>query len=98
MKVKNVPKHALYAYVAASVANTTMQLINMIPKTEFHLGWFLVVAWAMITLNWERNQYLSSKLSLSKYFKIKWLDTLIDVIVGNAVFILVLYLAGWLNG
>jgi hypothetical protein len=97
MKVKNIPKHAAYAYVAAALANTTMQLINLVPKTEAYLAWFAVFVFAIITLNWERNQFVAARMNLKLYLKIKWLDTLLDVLVANTVFIGVLYLLGWLS-
>ena len=97
MKVKNIPKHAAYAYVAAALANTTMQLINLVPKTEAYLAWFAVFVFAIITLNWERNQFVAARMSLKLYLKIKWLDTLLDFVVANVIYVVVLYVLGWLS-
>lgn len=41
--------------------------------------------WLIITMAWEYNQYEHSAIR-HKYFKVKWLDTILDLVLGNAGF------------
>lgn len=65
---------------------------------------FAAVVWGFFTLGWERAQFYAATepekgvekklVSPKQYWKTKWLDTIVDLIAGNAPVWLALAAAG----
>lgn len=95
MKITNTWKH-LQGGCCAAVAIVVVNWLLGVMFSDYSggLAGFAAVVWSMFTIGWERAQYweathhsdkVARKLvSPKQYWQTKWLDTIVDLIAGNA--------------
>lgn len=88
-KPTNVRMHLTGGFIAGFVVMIILFNINLAWRVM--AGWLMMIAWFGVTLGWELWQYCKS--NDNSYWRRKWLDTLLDMIAGNAPAI-VMILAG----
>lgn len=100
MKLTNTWKHLQGGCVAAVAIIAVEWLLHIVfDDYSGGLSGWLAVVWGFFTLGWERAQYYkattpdkkadpkapSKKLiSPKQYWQTKWLDTIVDIVAGNA--------------
>ena len=95
MKLTNTIKHLAVGCVAAVVIVVAEWLLHIVfDDYSGGLSGWLAVVWAFFTLGWERAQFYAATepekgvekklVSPKQYLKTKWLDTIVDLIAGNA--------------
>lgn len=80
MKLTNTWKHALVGLVAGLVLTLITWLLQMVLTGSYAV--FFIMAFALVTVVWEFNQ------------KGRLLDSIVDIIAGNAMFILPFWIFG----
>ncbi len=95
MKLTNTWKHIQGGCVAA-VAIVVVEWLLHIVFDDYSggLSGWLAVVWGFFTLGWERAQFYAATepekgaekklMSPRQYWKTKWLDTIVDLVAGNA--------------
>ena len=105
MKLTNTWKHLQGGCVAAVAIIAVEWLLHIVfDDYSGGLSGWLAVVWGFFTLGWERAQFYAARepekgvekqlISPSQYWKTKWLDTIVDLIAGNAPVWLILAAAG----
>lgn len=80
MKLTNTWKHALVGLVSGLVLTLITWLLQMVLTGSYAI--FFIMAFALVTVVWEVNQ------------KGRLLDSIVDIIAGNAMFILPFWIFG----
>jgi hypothetical protein len=103
MKLTNTLKHLQVGCVAAVIIVVLEWAIGLaFSDYSGGIAGFAAVVWGLLTLNYERNQFMAATepskklMSWKQYLKLKWLDTIVDLIAGNAPVWLMLAAAGLL--
>ena len=105
MKLTNTIKHLAVGCMAGAAILIGNWLIGLIfSDYPGGLAGWLAVVWGFFTLGWERAQFYAATepekgvekklLSPKQYWQTKWLDTIVDLIAGNAPVWLMLAAAG----
>lgn len=105
MKLTNTWKHLQGGCVAAVAIIAVEWLLHIVfDDYSGGLSGWLAVVWGFFTLGWERAQFYAATepekdvekklMSPRQYWKTKWLDTIVDLIAGNAPVWLALAAAG----
>ena len=84
-KPTNLINHMLVGIAAAFVG---AMLRPDSPDAKLRYAIVSSVVWALITVAWEVWQWRKSKMSLRTYWQRKGVDTVLDLLVGNAAFLL----------
>ena len=85
MKISNTKKHffgGLFAGIGVAI------ILHLTNHTD--VVYAVAICWAMITILFELAQLLFSGKRASYYFQEKWLDSLVDIIAGNAGYWLIM--------
>lgn len=101
MKITNTWKH-LQGGCCAAVAIVVVNWLLGVMFSDYSggLAGFAAVVWSMFTIGWERSQFYKATepkkklMTPAQYLKAKWLDTIVDLIAGNAPVWLILAAAG----
>ena len=95
MKLTNTIKHLAVGCMAGAAILIGNWLIGLI-FSDYGGGFagFFAVVWGFFTLGWERAQFYAATepekgaekklMSPRQYWKTKWLDTIVDLVAGNA--------------
>lgn len=84
MKITNTYSHAIAGFGAGTISAI---LLNMFPSAKTTISILIVaVAAYLIAIGVELYQLIISGMSPKDYLKIKWLDSLVDIIVGCVMF------------
>jgi len=94
MKIKNTWKHALVGSLVGLAGAGIQALVNLIPNTQFYIGWFVVAVMLFFAVRYEIWQENMSPLSTREYLKLKWLDCIVDVVVAVASCTITLWVLG----
>ena len=94
MKLTNTWKHAGIGSLVGLAGAGIQWLVNLIPNTQFYVGWFIVAAMTFFAIRYEVWQENNSPLSTCEYLKLKWLDTIVDVLAAVICCALVLWKLG----
>jgi len=94
LQIKNTWKHALVGSLVGLAGTGIQALVNLIPNTTFEIGWFIVAAMTFFAIRYEVWQENNSPLSTCEYLKLKWLDTIVDVLAATVACALVLWRLG----
>lgn len=89
-KPKNQTKHLSVGFLFGFISMIALFNINLAYRAC--LGWLAIATWFIITCGWEYYQYLKGGMK-PDYWSNRGLDTILDILAGNAPFIL-LALAG----
>jgi len=92
--ISNTWKHAAVGSLVGLAGAGMQALVNLIPNTQFYIGWFVVAAMLFFAVRYEIWQENMSPLSTSEYLKLKWLDCIIDVISATMSCIAVMWILG----
>lgn len=95
MKLTNTWKHLQGGCVAAVAIIAVEWLLHIVfDDYSGGLSGWLAVVWGFFTLGWERAQFYAATepeksvekklVSPKQYWQTKWLDTIVDLIAGNA--------------
>ena len=95
MKLTNTIKHLAAGCMAGAAILIGNWLIGLIfSDYSGGLSGWLAVVWGFFTLGWERAQFYAATepekgvekklVSPKQYWQTKWLDTIVDLIAGNA--------------
>jgi len=82
LQIKNWWKHALVGSLVGLAGAGIQALVNLIPNTQFYVGWFIVAAMTFFAIRYEVWQENNSPLSTCEYLKLKWLDCIVDVLAA----------------
>ena len=91
MKLTNTIKHLAVGCMAGAailIGNWLMGLI--FSDYSGGLAGFAAVGWGFATILWERSQFYKATepkkklMTPAQYLKAKWLDTIVDLVAGNA--------------
>ena len=105
MKLTNTIKHLAVGCMAGAAILIGNWLIGLI-FSDYSGGFagFFAVVWGFFTLGWERAQFYAATepekgvekklMSPRQYWQTKWLDTIVDLMAGNAPVWLILAAAG----
>ena len=96
MKLTNTWKHATIGSLVGLAGAGIQWLVNLIPNTQIEIGWFIVAAMTFFAIRYEVWQENESQLSTCEYLKLKWLDTIVDVLSAVLTCGIVLVLFGCL--
>ena len=91
MKLTNICKHAVVGALVGLAGAGLQWLVNLIPNTQFHIGWFIVAVMLFFAVRYEIWQENQSPLSTCDYVRAKWLDCVIDVLAATVACALVLW-------
>lgn len=91
--ITNTLKHAAVGAACGLAVGMLEKLINMIPNTIFSIGIFAAIGFFAATLLWEYWQYVSYG-EKPYYWKIRGIDTVVDILAGNLSFLLLLWYGG----
>lgn len=94
MKLTNTILHALVGLASGIILAVANLWLLSLKSISFDLGWFFVFVFALITINWEYNQYKYSTMTFAVYVKEKWFDSVVDLIIANGCFFMPMYLLG----
>lgn len=98
-KIANQWKHLLGFWVVATVCGFIhWLLLKLDPNAQMYLWWFGVFGIVIFAVNIERNQYLISNLPLAQYLRLRWWDTLLDLICSILGGVLGLLPWWWMSG
>ncbi|MDY0174524.1 MAG: hypothetical protein RBR62_04955 [Bacteroidales bacterium] len=95
MKVTNIHLHLVIGLASGMFAGIASLSIQ---ENQFNIQpylYLLSIAFFLLTLAWEIRQWKKSRIRLSYYLAVKWLDTLLDLVFGNLGFNLALYVICW---
>ena len=84
-KSSNLINHMLVG-IAAAFVGTMLRPDS--PDAKMRYTIVSSIVWALITVAWEVWQWRKSKLGLRAYWQRKGFDTTLDMLVGNAAFLL----------
>ena len=93
-QLTNTWKHALVGSLVGLAGAGIQALVNLIPNTQFYVGWFIVAAMTFFAIRYEVWQENNSPLSTCEYLKLKWLDCIVDVLAATIACALVLWMLG----
>lgn len=97
MIIANQWKHGLVGFGLGLTLGLIHWLIEKTPGAEIHLWWWMVAVFAMVVINVERNQMkaavydakqVGKPITPNEYWRKKWLDAVLDVVVGLVGFVL----------
>ena len=93
MKLTNTLKHALVSISVLIVAVVLQKLVNLIPNTQFQIIYLVGLGLLVRSLYWEYQQYVEHGCK-PFYWKFRLLDTVCDILAGNAPY----WIGAWLLG
>lgn len=82
LRITNWWKHATIGSLVGLIGAGIQALVNLIPNTQFYVGWFIVAAMTFFAIRYEVWQEGQSPLSTREYLKLKWLDCIVDVLAA----------------
>jgi len=105
MKLTNTIKHLAVGCMAGAAILIGNWLIGLIVSDySGGLAGFAAIGFGFATILWERSQFYKATepekgvekklISPKQYWKTKWLDTIVDLVAGNAPVWLILAAAG----
>ncbi len=94
LQIKNTWKHAAIGSLVGLAGAGIQALVNLIPNTQFYVGWFIVAILLFLAIRYEVWQENNSPLSTCEYLKLKWIDCLVDVLAAVVSCALVLWAFG----
>ena len=94
LRITNTWKHAVVGALVGLAGAGLQWLVNLIPNTQFYVGWFIVAAMTFFAIRYEVWQEGQSPLSTREYLELKWLDTIVDVLAAVIACALVLWMLG----
>lgn len=106
LRITNWWKHALVGSLVGLAGAGIQWLVNLIPDTQFYVGWFIVLTVMIGGIVFEQNQFRNINIdrlkrflipiSAIEYLKLKWLDCIVDVLAAVICCALVLLIFGCL--
>jgi hypothetical protein len=86
-KATNLVQHMFGGLIPGFVLGILYHSVGTgIPAWIWCLGWGFI--WLLGTIGWEIWQWNNSGLSWAEYMKYKMTDSILDLVVGNAAFLL----------
>jgi hypothetical protein len=96
--IKNTWKHLGVGLLVGSVLGLIHWLCTRIPNTQMYLWWMFVIGFTILVGKWEYSQYKNSGMKASLYWKLRWLDTITDVLASFVGFFAGLLPFWWMSG
>ena len=94
MKLTNTWKHALIGALVGLLGAFVQWLVNLIPNTQFYIGWFVVAVMLFFAVRYEIWQENNSGMPTDAYIRLKWLDCIVDVLATVVSCALILWVFG----
>ena len=93
MKLTNTWKHAVIGALVGLAGAGLQYLVNLIPNTQFQIIYLVGIGLFIRSLYWEYQQYVEHGCK-PFYWKFRLLDTVCDILAGNAPY----WIGAWLLG
>ena len=93
MKLTNTWKHAVIGALVGLAGAGLQYLVNLIPNTQFQIIYLVGIGLFIRSLYWEYQQYVEHGCK-HFYWKFRLLDTVCDILAGNAPY----WIGAWLLG
>lgn len=84
--IKNTWKHLGVGLLVGAGLGLLHWLCTLVPDTQMYLWWMFVLGFSILVGKWEYSQYKASGFTFGHYWKVKGLDTVLDIVASFAGF------------